>query len=81
LTFDPKILGILFRFKSAGPITTQFFRAAKTEEEREFYLRMSIKENYSVRDLDCQISASLFERVMLGNTNANTSRIVTKVAK
>jgi len=37
-------------------------------EEREFYLRLSIKENYSVRELDRQISSSLFERTMLSNT-------------
>lgn len=45
------------------------FSRCKTEEEREFYLRMSIKENYSVRELDRQINASLFERVMLGKIN------------
>ncbi|HIX53952.1 MAG TPA: PDDEXK nuclease domain-containing protein [Candidatus Sphingobacterium stercoripullorum] len=45
------------------------FSRCKTEEEREFYLRMSIKENYSVRELDRQINASLFERVMLGKVN------------
>jgi predicted nuclease of restriction endonuclease-like (RecB) superfamily len=39
----------------------------KTEEEREFYLKLSIKEKYSYRELDRQISASLFERTMLGN--------------
>ncbi|QIG88498.1 DUF1016 domain-containing protein [Chryseobacterium sp. POL2] len=43
------------------------FSRCKTEEEREFYIRMSIKENYSVRELDRQISASLFERTMIGN--------------
>ena len=43
------------------------FSRCKTQEEREFYLRLSIKENYSVRELDRQISASLFERTMLGN--------------
>ena len=38
----------------------------KREEEREFYLRLCIKENYSVKELDRQINSSLFERVMLG---------------
>jgi predicted nuclease of restriction endonuclease-like (RecB) superfamily len=38
-----------------------------TDEEREFYLKLSIKEKYSVKELDRQISASLFERTMLGN--------------
>lgn len=48
------------------------FSRCKNEEEREFYLRMSIKENYSVRELERQISASLFERVMLGNVKNTT---------
>ncbi|MCU0326629.1 MAG: PDDEXK nuclease domain-containing protein [Spirosomaceae bacterium] len=39
----------------------------KTAEEREFYLKISKQENYSFRELDRQISASLFERTMLGN--------------
>ena len=39
---------------------------AKTNEEREFYLRLTIKEKYSVKELDRQISASLYERTMLG---------------
>jgi predicted nuclease of restriction endonuclease-like (RecB) superfamily len=36
-------------------------------EEIEFYLKQGIKENYSVRELDRQISSSLFERVMISN--------------
>ena len=36
-------------------------------EEIEFYVKQSIKENYSKRELDRQISSSLFERVMIGN--------------
>lgn len=48
------------------------FSRCKIEEEREFYLRMAIKENYSVRELDRQISASLFERVMIGNAKRST---------
>ena len=36
-----------------------------TNEEREFYLRLSVKENYSYRELERQISASYYERTML----------------
>ena len=43
------------------------FSGCKTPEEKEFYIKLCIKENYSVRELDRQISASLFERVMLSN--------------
>lgn len=39
----------------------------KTDEEREFYLRLCIQENFSVRNLDRQISSGVFERVMIGN--------------
>lgn len=43
------------------------FSRCKTAEEREFYVRMCLQERYSVRELDRQISAGLFERVMMGN--------------
>lgn len=39
----------------------------KSIEEREFYLLLARKEKYSVRELERQINASLFERTMLGN--------------
>lgn len=39
----------------------------KTSEEREFYLRLCIKEGYGKRELDRQISSGIFERVMIGN--------------
>lgn len=44
------------------------FSRCKTAEEREFYLKLAKQENYSFRELDRQISASLFERTMIGNT-------------
>ena len=37
------------------------------EQEQEFYLRMSIKENWSVRELERQINSSYYERVMLAD--------------
>ncbi|MES1221599.1 MAG: PDDEXK nuclease domain-containing protein [Bacteroidota bacterium] len=43
------------------------FSRCKTEEEREFYIRLAIKEKYSKRELDRQISAGLFERTMISN--------------
>lgn len=39
----------------------------KSDEEREFYLRLCLKEKTSVRELDRQISSGVFERVMIGN--------------
>lgn len=44
------------------------FSRCKTVEEREFYLRFSTRENYSKRELERQISSSLFERTMIGNS-------------
>lgn len=40
----------------------------KNPEEREFYIRLCIREHYSKRELDRQISSSAFERVMIGNS-------------
>ncbi len=37
----------------------------KSEEERLFYLYLTKKERYTVKELDRQISASVFERTML----------------
>ena len=44
------------------------FSRCKSSEEREFYLNLAKQENYSFRELDRQISASLFERAMISNT-------------
>jgi len=38
---------------------------AQSKEEREFYLKMSIKERWSNRELKRQLNSSLFERYML----------------
>jgi len=40
---------------------------AKTIEEKEFYIRLCIKEQYSKRELERQIDSGIFERVMIGN--------------
>lgn len=46
---------------------TIIFSRCKTVEEREYYLKLCIKERYSTRELERQISTSHFERTMLGN--------------
>jgi len=46
---------------------TIIFSRCKSVEEREYYLRLCSKERYSSRALERQISASHFERTMLGN--------------
>ena len=39
----------------------------KTDEAREFYLRLCIRNNYSKRELERQINSLLFERTMLSD--------------
>ena len=39
--------------------------SCKTDIEREFYLRLSIKERYSKRELERQIASGYFERFLL----------------
>ncbi len=46
----------------------EIFSRAKSVEEREFYIRMSIKEKYAKRELIRQIDSCLFERVAISDT-------------
>jgi predicted nuclease of restriction endonuclease-like (RecB) superfamily len=39
----------------------------KTEEEREFYLKIASTERYTTRELERQINSGIFERTMLAN--------------
>jgi predicted nuclease of restriction endonuclease-like (RecB) superfamily len=48
------------------------FSRCRTIEEKEFYLKLVKQENYSKRELDRQISASLFERTLVGNSKLST---------
>jgi len=47
--------------------------ATNSIEEKEFYIRMCIKNNYSKRELDRQISSGYFQRYMLSDGKANQS--------
>lgn len=49
------------------------FSRCKSVEEREFYLKIAKQESYSFRELDRQISTSLFERTMIGNIKLSTT--------
>lgn len=49
------------------------FSRCKTAEEREFYLKLAKQENYSFRELERQISASHFERTMIGSSKLSTA--------
>jgi predicted nuclease of restriction endonuclease-like (RecB) superfamily len=46
---------------------------SKRAEEREFYLRTAIQERWSSRQLERQIKAALFERVVLTPANVSAS--------
>ena len=61
----------------ATPLVTQIswtnnlliISGSKSKEERHFYLKLSIKNNYSKRELDRQISSSYYERYLLSSGN------------
>lgn len=40
----------------------------KTIEEKEFYLRLAVKEKYAVRELERQIDSCLYERIILSKS-------------
>ena len=44
-----------------------------TIEEKEFYIKMCIKNNYTKRELDRQISSGYYQRYMIYNGKANKS--------
>lgn len=44
------------------------FSRAKSRDEREFYLKLCIREKYSTRELERQINSSIFERTVIGNS-------------
>ena len=45
-------------------------RSTKSMDEKEFYLRLCLKNNYSYRELQRQISSHYYERYLLSNGNA-----------
>lgn len=51
----------------------------KTIEEKEFYLNLSVKEKYSKRELERQISSAIYERFLL--SQQKLSPLVTEIEK
>jgi predicted nuclease of restriction endonuclease-like (RecB) superfamily len=47
--------------------------ASKSEQEREFYVNLCIKERYSYRELERQIKSGLYERTMLANKKLSSA--------
>ena len=48
---------------------------AKTEEERHFYLTLSIKERYTARELQRQIDSAYYERYMLSKDRIKSETV------
>ena len=49
-----------------------------SDEEKEFYLNMAIKERWSKRELNRQIDSSLFERYMMSDNPDNITALIPK---
>ena len=69
----------------ATPLVTQLswtnnlliISGSKSRKERHFYIKLAIKNNYSKRELDRQISSSYYERYLLSNGKQLPSTIKT----
>jgi predicted nuclease of restriction endonuclease-like (RecB) superfamily len=48
------------------------FSKTSTTQEREFYIKLAIKEKYSARELDRQIDSGLYERAILSEIKLST---------
>ena len=67
--------------KKLSPLVTQLtwtnnlliLSASKSDEEREFYILLSIKDRYSKRELERQIKSGAFERTMLSNQKLSSA--------
>lgn len=68
--------------EKVSPLVTQLswtnnlkiMSSTKSKEEREFYIKLAIKERYSKRELERQIDSCYYERYMLSNLK-NTESI------
>lgn len=68
-------------YPNMSPLVTQIswsnnliiLSGTHTIEEKEFYIRMCIKNNYSKRELDRQIDSAYYQRYMLSDGKVNQS--------
>ena len=66
-------------YPNVSPLVTQIswtnnliiLSATNTIEEKEFYIKLCIKNNYSKRELDRQIASGYYQRYMLSNGKIN----------
>ena len=69
--------------KKLSPVVSQLtwtnhlliLAASKSDEEREFYINLCIKEKYSKRELERQINSGIYERTMLANQKCSPEMI------
>lgn len=59
---------------------TLILSKSKSTEEREFYIQLSVKENYSSRELERQIDSGYFERILLSK-NKRPENAIDHVSK
>ena len=69
---DNEIVSTLLR-QISWSNNVKILSSTNSIEEKEFYIRMCIKNNYTARELDRQISSGYFHRYMLSNDKANQS--------
>ena len=69
---DNEIVSTLLR-QISWSNNVKILSSTNSIEEKEFYIRMCIKNNYTARELDRQISSGYFHRYMLSNGKANQS--------
>ena len=62
----PKLSALLREISWTNNLT--ILSRTKSIEEKEFYLSLCIKEKYSTRELERQISSGVFERTMIANS-------------
>ena len=72
--------------ENVSPLVTQIswsnhlliLSGAKTIEEKEFYIKLCIKEKYSKRELERQIDSAYFQRYMLSEKKLEPARLEKK---
>ena len=75
-TNNPKVSALLTQLTWTNHLL--ILSKSKSNEEREFYILLSIKERYSSRELERQIDSGFFERTMLSK---KVSPVVTQLPK
>ena len=55
--------------------------ACKTDEAREFYLRLCIANRYTKRELDRQIGSMLYERTMISHEKHKVKELTIQVKR